>query len=97
MCFGLFWLVVSLQCAVEICRWVLYARVWLKQHNFCGAGCRRSLHVCHCSPMRSCPTLPCAVQAAGVLPAGTLVSALVLGDLGAMPVPEVPAATQLPG
>lgn len=36
-------------------------------------------------------------QASGVLPAGTLVSALVLGDLGAtMPVPETPAYTMLP-
>ena len=35
-------------------------------------------------------------QAEGVLPAGTLVSALVLGDLGAMPVPESPAPFALP-
>ena len=42
-----------------------------------------------CAPHSSRP------QAAGVLPAGSLVSALVLGDLGAMPVPEGPAPTRL--
>ena len=31
-----------------------------------------------------------------MLPAGTLVSALLIGDLSAMPVPEVPAITTLP-
>jgi hypothetical protein len=36
------------------------------------------------------------MQADGVLPAGTVVSALVLGDLGAMPMPETPAVTVLP-
>ncbi|EFN52667.1 hypothetical protein CHLNCDRAFT_58800 [Chlorella variabilis] len=40
--------------------------------------------------------IPQASRASGVLPAGTMVSALVLGDLGAMPVPEVPAPTVLP-
>ncbi len=48
------------------------------------------------TPSNHPPALPAVVQAAGVLPANTVVSALVLGDLGAMPVPEVPANTQLP-
>lgn len=39
---------------------------------------------------------PPPVQASGVLPAGSQVSALLLGDLGAMPVPEAPAPTVLP-
>ncbi|KAI7845411.1 hypothetical protein COHA_001116 [Chlorella ohadii] len=46
--------------------------------------------------LRSANVLLEIPQAAGVLPANTVVSALVLGDLGAMPVPEVPAHTQLP-
>ncbi len=36
------------------------------------------------------------MQASGVLPAGTRVSALIMGDLGSMPVPEAPAPTVLP-
>lgn len=46
--------------------------------------------------LRSANVLLEIPQASGVLPAGTMVSALVLGDLGAMPVPEVPAPTVLP-
>ena len=45
--------------------------------------------------LRSANVLLEIPAAAGVLPEGSLVSALVLGDWGAMPVPEMPAATPL--
>ena len=38
----------------------------------------------------------CDMQASGTLPAGSMVSALVIGDLGAMPVPSVGPTTKLP-
>ncbi|PSC71843.1 Molybdopterin biosynthesis CNX1 [Micractinium conductrix] len=46
--------------------------------------------------LRSANVLLEIPQASGMLPAGTLVSALLIGDLSAMPVPEVPAITTLP-
>lgn len=60
------------------------------------AGCQRY------APSNEHPTHPLthplpSMQAEGVLPAGSWVSALVMGDLGAsMPVPETPAYTVLP-
>ena len=35
----------------------------------------------------------CVVQAKSVLPAGSIVSALIIEDLGKMPIPEVPQET----
>ncbi|KAL4436361.1 hypothetical protein ABPG77_009923 [Micractinium sp. CCAP 211/92] len=46
--------------------------------------------------LRSANVLLEIPQASGVLPAGTRVSALIMGDLGSMPVPEAPAPTVLP-